>query len=140
MTLAPQIERALGHWNAGNPDRHLELYSPRIQLHGYSPEPMNADAVHAFYRMVWDALSGPGRKSPRMEIGGMFETGSMLAFRGAMIGHMAGLFLGYPAKGKPYRIDVTTMMRFEDGKVAERWSCADMLALLVQSSAVTLPG
>lgn len=139
MSHMSQVEQALNQWNAGNLDGYLNLYSPGIQLHGYTPQAMNLDAVRGFYGMIWATLSSPGRKSPRMEIGGMFETGQMLAFRGTMTGHHTRPFLGYPPTGKPYTIGVVTTMRFEGGKVAERWSSADMLGLLLQSGSITLP-
>lgn len=140
MTLAKRIDDALARWNAGDLDGYLDLYAKNILLHGYTPQPMDLAAVRGFYGMIWATLSSPGRKSPQMQIGAMFETGQMLAFRGAMTGHHTGPFLGYPPTGKPYAIGVVTTMRFEGGKVAERWSCADMLGLLLQSGSIALPG
>ncbi len=34
------FDRAIDAWNAGDLTRYLELYSDRIQLHGYSEQPM----------------------------------------------------------------------------------------------------
>jgi hypothetical protein len=47
--------------------------------------------------------------------------------------------MGVPATNRPYTIGGITMMRFAGGRVVERWSCADMLGLLVQIGAVPPP-
>lgn len=140
MSNAAQLQQALVHWNGGNLDAYLGFYSPGIRLHGYSPEPMDLAAVRGFYGMIWDNLRGENQPSPRMQIGEIFEQGDRLAFRGTMSGHHLGPFLGFAPTGRPYTIGVVTTMRFENGKVAERWSCADMLGLLLQSGAMALPG
>jgi predicted ester cyclase len=48
--------------------------------------------------------------------------------------------MGVPASGRPYALDGITIMRFSGERVAERWSSADMLGLMIQLGAVPPPG
>lgn len=48
-------------------------------------------------------------------------------------------FLGVPATGIEITACGITILRFHDGRCVERWSCADMLSVLVQIGAVPAP-
>jgi steroid delta-isomerase-like uncharacterized protein len=45
-------------------------------------------------------------------------------------------FMGIPPTGKPTVFNGTTIVRLENGKVAERWASLDMLGLLTQLGAI----
>lgn len=137
---AQLLNRAIARWNAGDLEGYLKLYAPAIRLHGYSPEPMDLAGVRGFYEMIWDTLHANGKRNPEIAIDHVFAAGHMLACRATMTGHHVGTFMGHAATGKPYRIGVITTLHFDNGKTVERWSCADMLGLLVQIGAYTSPG
>jgi len=56
-----------------------------------------------------------------------------------MSGVHRAAFMGVPATGRAYALGGITMMRFRGGRVVERWSCADMLGLMIQLGAVAPP-
>ena len=45
MSSQDALAAAHASWNAGDLDRSLRLYDESIRLHGYSPQPMDKDAV-----------------------------------------------------------------------------------------------
>lgn len=140
MHNAAVLELAIARWNAGDLDGYLELYDPSIKLYGFSPSAMGKAEVTGFYRMIWDTLATAGSNHPLLTVEDRFENGPMLACRAVMSGHHRGPFMGFAPAGAAYSLPVITLMRFEKGKVVERWSNADMLGLLVQIGAVKLPG
>jgi steroid delta-isomerase-like uncharacterized protein len=50
-------------------------------------------------------------------------------------GTHSGPFLGMPASGKTISLSSTRIDRFQDGKIAEHWSVADMAGLMQQLQA-----
>lgn len=138
-TNAERVMTAAAAWNAGDLDGYLDLYDAGIRLHGYAPEPMDKAAVTGFYRMIYDTLCVEGGKAPRLDILDVLEDGGRLAFRFGMSGHHVGPFMGFAPTGRPYATGGISIMRFEGGRVAERWSTVDMFGLLVQIGAVPPP-
>jgi steroid delta-isomerase-like uncharacterized protein len=53
-----------------------------------------------------------------------------------MHGTHTGAFLGIPASGVPVEMKVMTLVRLQDGKVAEHWGRPDMVSLLRQIGAI----
>lgn len=138
--LAERVEAARRSWNAGDLDGYLSLYDDTIRLHGYSPEPMDKTGVRAFYEMIFATLTPPGRKGPQLDFFETLTDGSLHTCRFVMSGAHTGPFMGVPATGRPYALNGITILRFGDaGTVVERFSCADMLGLLVQIGAVPPP-
>ena len=137
--MAARVEQARQRWNAGDLAGYLSLYDTSIKLHGYSPEPMDKAAVTAFYQQVCAALSEPGKPNPKLEFHELMTDGDLYCCRFTMSGVHQGSFLGVPATGRPYALGGITMMRFAAGAVIERWSCADMLGLMVQIGAIPPP-
>jgi predicted ester cyclase len=130
------VERARRCWNAGDLAGYLELYDDSIRLHGYSPEAMDKAAASAFYEDVFAAFD-----SPQLEFEDTFAVGDRVVVRFTMTGRHVGAFLGVPATGTEVALPGITILRFGAGaKTIERWSCADMLGLLVQLGAVPAPG
>ena len=133
------FHRAVDRWNAGDLEGYLGLYAPAIRLYGYAPQPFDKAAVGAFYRAIWASLPVAGRVNPLLEIHDRIEAQDKLVCRFTMAGVHAGPFMNVLASGRPYRLDGITILRFEAGQVIERWSCADMLGLLVQIGALPAP-
>jgi predicted ester cyclase len=135
------LTSALAAWNAGDLESYLSIYDEDIRLHGYTPEPMDKVAVRAFYREVVANLSAPGAGAPRMDVLRQSEAGDWVSCAFTMTGVQSGPFMGVPASGRPFRIGGVTMLRFGPrGRVVERFSSADFLALMVQIGAVAMPG
>ncbi len=137
MTDSPHraaLARALDSWNAGDLDGYFALYNPGVLLHGYTPEPMDHAAARAFYEMIWASFP-----SPHLEFHEVLETGDRVTIRFTMTGRHDGPFMGVPPTGRSIALAGITILRFEGEGCTERWSCADMLGLLVQLGAVPAP-
>ena len=63
MSSQDALAAAHSSWNAGDLDGYLRLYDETIRLHGYSPEPMDKDAVRGFYAAIFAAFDSPARVS-----------------------------------------------------------------------------
>ena len=59
MSSQDALAAAHASRNAGDLDGHLRLYDETIRLHGYSPQPMDKDAVRGFYEAIFAAFDGP---------------------------------------------------------------------------------
>jgi predicted ester cyclase len=133
------LNQAIGRWNAGDRDGYLSLYDDDIKLHGYVPQPMNKAEVAGFYRQIWASLAQDGKPSPKLEVLDAFETGAKMTCRFVMSGRHSGEFMGVPKSGADYALPGITILQFENGKVIERWSSADMLGLMMQIGAIPMP-
>lgn len=138
-TNRTRLETAIARWNAGDLDGYLDLYDDTIRLYGYSPEAMGKQEVEGFYRMIFSTLTAAGEAAPRLVIDNLVESGDRIALTFQMSGRHTGPFMGFAPTGNPYAMGGLTMLRFADGRIVERWSCADMLGLLAQIGAVSLP-
>lgn len=125
------VARAIERWNAGDLPGYLELYADEIRLHGVTPEPMDRQAVHAFYEGLFAAFPGN-----HLELHDTFSAGDRLAARFTLTGRHDGDFMGVPATRNEIVLPGITILHFRDGACVERWSYADMLGLLVQIGAV----
>ena len=134
-----KLNHAIGRWNAGDLDGYLDLYDDGIRLHGYTPQPMNKAEVAGFYRQIWASLAETGKPNPRLEILDAFETGDKITCRFVMSGTHSGEFMGVPKSGSDYILPGITILQFSGGRVAERWSSADMLGLMMQIGAIPMP-
>jgi len=133
------LNHAISRWNAGDLDGYLGLYDDGIRLHGYTPQPMNKAEVAGFYRQIWDSLAERGKPNPRLEVLDVFETGDKVTCRFVMSGTHSGEFMGVPKSGSDYALPGITILQFANGRVAERWSSADMLGLMMQIGAIPMP-
>lgn len=80
-TSQQALDRALQSWNAGSLDGYLELYDDAIQLHGYSPQPMDKAEVRGFYDGIFRAFD-----SPKLEFHEMLWDGDACTIRFTMTG------------------------------------------------------
>jgi steroid delta-isomerase-like uncharacterized protein len=124
------FDDAIDAWNRGDLDRYLELYDDAIQLHGYSDTPMNKTEVRAFYATIWRQLA-----DIRLEIHETVEHDDWLAARFTMHGTHVAELAGVPSTGKRITQPGMTILHFAGARVVERWSVADMLAVLAQLGA-----
>lgn len=129
------LERARERWNAGDLRGYLSLYGDDIRLHGYTPEPMRKADVETFYDGIFAAF-----ESPQLVFEDVLQTGDSITIRFTLTGTHVGPFMGVPATGRAIALRGITILRFEGSAVVERWSCADMLGLLIQLGAIPPPG
>jgi len=55
-------------------------------------------------------------------------------------GTHTGAFMGFPATGKPYKIDTMVIHRIANGKIVEQWGLNDGLGLFMQLGLMPMPG
>jgi steroid delta-isomerase-like uncharacterized protein len=139
-TTAPEARnqaafaRAVDRWNAGDLDGYLEVYAEDVRLHGFGPEPLDKDGGRAFYEALAAAFPGS-----RLHVHDTFGAGGRLTARFTLTGRHDGTFLGVPATGRQIALAGITILHFRDGACVERWSCSDVLGVLVQIGAVPPP-
>ncbi|MFC5139263.1 ester cyclase [Actinomycetospora rhizophila] len=126
---------AIERWNANDLDGYLDLYTDDVRLHGFAPEPLDKNATRAFYEGLFAAFPGN-----RIELHETFGDGDRLTSRFMLSGRHDGDFMGIPATGREIVMPGITILHFRDGRCAERWTCSDMLSLLIQVGAVPPPG
>lgn len=129
------LAAAVEAWNAGNGERYLELYDASIVHHGPAPEPLDQEANRAFYEELWAAFPGA-----QLVIDDTIVEGDRLAARFRLSGEHTGEFRGIPATGRPFVLRGQTILRFQDGRVVERWTTSDLLGLLTQLGVIPTPG
>lgn len=128
------IERAVGAFN--NPperERYFDLYAANVVLHGFPPGlPAGAAGVKAFFHGFWSAFPDARLRGDDIVAG----DGDRVAIRYTIEGTHQGEFAGVAPTGKKVTVTGQTIVRFADGKVAERWNAVDMLGLLQQVGAI----
>lgn len=129
------VDAAVHAWNAGDREGYLTLYAESILHHGLAPEPFDEQANRGFYEAMWAAFPGA-----QLTVDDTVAEGDRLAARFHLTGEHTGAFMGVPPTGREFRLNAHTMMRFEEGRVVERWTTGDLLGLLIQLGAVPAPG
>jgi steroid delta-isomerase-like uncharacterized protein len=128
------IERAVGAFN--NPavrERYFDLYAANVVLHGFPPGlPAGIAGVKAFFTGFWEAFPDARLRGEDIVAG----DGDRVAIRYVIEGTHKGAFAGVAPTGKSVTVTGQTIVRFVDGKVAERWNAVDMLGLLQQLGAI----
>ena len=128
------LSAAVESWNAGDLDGYLRLYDEGIRLHGYSPEPMDKAQVRGFYEGIFSAFG-----TPKLRFDEILWDGDACTIRFTMTGRHVQEFMGVPATGTTITLPGITILHFHGDKVAERFSQADMLGLLMQIGAIPAP-
>ena len=128
------LSAAVESWNAGDLDGYLRLYDEGIRLHGYSPEPMDKAQVRGFYQGIFSAFG-----TPKLTFDEILWDGDACTIRFTMTGRHVREFMGVPATGTTITLPGITILHFRGDQVAERFSQADMLGLLMQIGAIPAP-
>lgn len=124
------------HFNAGDLTAYLTtLYAPDAVAHFLPPGmPQGHTGLQLYYRAFMD-----GFPDAQLYFDDTVAAGDKLAVRFHIIATHAGAFNGIPATGTRVTFTGSTIMRFVDGKVVERWSQSDFLGLLQQVGAIPTP-
>ncbi len=106
----------------------------------HSPPPFpglkpGREGLKQAFEIFWRATPG------HHEIEDQIAEGDKVVTRLTAIGkHEGELPPGIPATGNDLRMTAVVIHRIEDGKLAEKWSDKDQLALLQQLGVISLPG
>jgi ketosteroid isomerase-like protein len=91
---------------------------------------------------AWISSSGVRRGFPDVQftIDDIFADGDSVAVRASWTGTHQGGFQGVSATGKPASATILSIFRFKNGKITERWTVQDRLAVIQQLVPVSIPG
>ena len=120
-------------WNNGDSNGNAidEFYAPDVVIHSAAPGlPAGIDGVRATVSMVKGGIS-----DFELGIQFMLADGDKVAAHWTITGTHSGEFMGVPATGKPIDYYGVSVVRIEDGKVAEIWGASDGLGLMQQLGA-----
>ena len=126
------IEKAVKDWNAGDLDAYMSMYAEDATLHGYGPDPIDKRGGAAFYGEMMSAFPGS-----QVTLHDVMEVGDQLVVRYVQSGRHEGEFMGVAGTGRDFDLYGIVIDRHVDGRVVERHSAADMLAVFEQLG--TLP-
>jgi steroid delta-isomerase-like uncharacterized protein len=126
------LRQAAEHFsNPGDKTAYFELYDAKVIFHGYQGVEPDIESVKKFYRAFWQAFP-----DCVLIFDDVFAVEDKLACRFVVRATHKGEFLGIPPTGKTIALPGITILRFANGKCAERWTQADFLGLLQQLGAV----
>jgi steroid delta-isomerase-like uncharacterized protein len=128
------IERAVAAFcTPAERDRYFDLYDDHVVLHGFPPGlPPGKAGVKAFFMGFWEAFPDAQLRGEDVVVG----ENERVAIRYAIDATHRGTFAGTKASGKHVTVLGQTILRFQGGKVVERWNAVDMLGLLQQIGAL----
>lgn len=113
-------------WNKGNLDVIDELYMPDFVRH-FLPdgsEIRGIDSLRARVRKHREAF--PDWKE---EIIHLVAEGDLVVIHFVSTGTNGGSWLGNPPTGRSIRINEVSILRFEDGRIAEQWLMPDIAGM-----------
>jgi predicted ester cyclase len=128
--LRPAFEK----WNAHDAEGYTSYYHPDVTLHGFPEGVGDRATLAAFYQSIWAGLP-----DARATLEDAFASEDRVAVRLTVAGTHDGELMGVTPTHRPVRFEVITILRFDDGRVAERWNVADLLGVLQQIGAVPAP-
>ena len=117
-------------------DRVEEIIAPDEVDHALPPGiPSGLEGLKQVFTLLHTAFP-----DLQIEIEDLIAEGDKVVGRVTARGTHQGEFMGIPPTGKPVSFNAIDVVRIAGGKIVERWSQADNLALLQQLGAVTAPG
>lgn len=121
---------------AGNFDMLDELLHEDFVEHEAMPGmPTGRDAPRAMTEMMRSAFP-----DMRAEVDDIIEEGDKLAVRGRFLGTHEGEFMGIPATGRSFEVNVMDVLQFEGGKVVAHWGVTDTAGMMEQLGLGGPPG
>jgi steroid delta-isomerase-like uncharacterized protein len=124
------LRRAVRHWNAGELESYLEMYSEEVVLHGYGSEPIGKRDAAKFYAEMMDAFP-----ASQVQLDDLIDVGDRLVIRYTQTGRHLGEFMGIPPTGRGFSMAGICIDRHFDGRVVERYSVADIAPVFEQLGA-----
>jgi steroid delta-isomerase-like uncharacterized protein len=133
MDIAATARRIYDLLNAGDIDGFGDFLAADFVEHETAPglEPTKDGAI-AFFRMYKAAFP-----DMRMDAQDVLVSGDKVVARARTTGTHRGEFMGMPATGKNFDVQVIDILRFgDDGLVHEHWGVFDALAMMQQLGAI----
>lgn len=115
-------------------EEYLTMYAEHARLYGYAGVEPGRAGVSRFYEGIWTAFP-----DANVTLEHVLESGDEVAARLVLTGTHQGPLNGIPPTGLAISMPIITIIRFEHGLIAERWSQGDFLGLLMQIGAVSMP-
>jgi len=117
-------------------DRVEEIIAPDEVDHALPPGvPAGLEGVKQVFRLLHTAFP-----DLQIEIEDLIAEGGKVVGRVTARGTHRGEFMGIAPTGKQVSFNAIDVVRIAGGKIVERWSQADNLALLQQLGAIPAPG
>jgi steroid delta-isomerase-like uncharacterized protein len=117
-------------------DRVEEIIASDEVDHALPPGvPAGLEGVKQVFRLLHTAFP-----DLQIEIEDLIAEGDKVVGRVTARGTHRGEFMGIAPSGKPVSFNAIDVVRIAGGKIVERWSQADNLALLQQLGAFPVPG
>ncbi|MFJ6794949.1 ester cyclase [Streptomyces sp. NPDC091268] len=123
------VRRFYEQIDQGNIDALDELVAEDYVDHSPPPFPVAAsgrEGLKEVFRLFWDAT--PGTHEVEQQIAEGDKVVTRITARGVHRGDLPGV----PATGREISMTATVIHRVENGRLAEKWSDKDTLALLQQ--------
>jgi predicted ester cyclase len=123
------VRRFYREIDAGNLDALDELVAEDYLDHSPPPFPgfaVGREGLKEAFRLFWDATPGTHEIEDQIAEGDKVVT--RLTARGTQTGDLPGI----PATGNEMLMTATVIHRIENGRLAEKWSNKDVLAMLQQ--------
>ena len=118
-------------WNKGNEDAITEMSTPDVVAHGLTdPQGNEVTGVEDFknyWRIMRSAFPDVHVVVEKTVSEGDFQVARLL-----ITGTHSGKGLPIAPKGKPVRITGMSMVRLQNGKIAEAWNNIDFLSMFKQ--------
>ena len=108
-----------------------ELVAPNYVSHGL---PMSVNGPQGFRKSIETFRSA--FPDLYMLVEEQIADGDRVSNQGYITGTHRAEFLGVPASGQQIKVNVISIWRFEDSKVAESWVQIDLMSLMQQIGAV----
>ena len=108
-----------------------DLFAPDFVDHGAPTTRTGTEGVKETTRLFLVAFP-----DFQFEIEAMVAEGDLVHVRGTISGTQQGAYAGLPASGKRARWSAMDDFRFENGKIVERWTERNRIALLKQLGAL----
>jgi len=116
-----------GKWNDRRPEILDECQTPDVVYHGTSVSMNGIAEYQAVYQTYLDALS-----DTHVEVESLMAEGDRVMSRCQFSGVNTGELEGLPATGKTIEIQMFTVFRLVNGKIAEEWEIMDELGFMMQ--------
>jgi predicted ester cyclase len=128
-------ERAIERWNAHD-ESYFELYTEDVVCHDQPAGlPPTLDGLKALFHQMWASFPDVGITKL-----GLIAEGELLAVHLRASGTHQGEFMGAPPTGNRIEVETMAFLRFGgDGKVVERWTRLDEVALMTQLGLMPAP-
>jgi steroid delta-isomerase-like uncharacterized protein len=125
--VARFYDEILGAHNLGLVD---ELFAPDFREHG-EPPAVGHEGMKSFLRMLGGAFP-----DLQFNVDDWIVADDKVVARGSATGTHRGEFFGVAATGKPVRWTAIHIWRIEGGRIADRWSEANVLSIMQQLGAI----